>query len=219
MVVCLVCTQERDESEFYAGSKVRCKECRKSAQREYRSANLETVRSQDRRRRNSARPFSLTREERFWSHVTKGPRCWLWNGGTTRGGYANFWNGTSNIRANRYIWTVECGDIPYGLDVCHTCDTPLCVRPSHLWLGTGKENSEDMVAKGRNARGGDHAESVLTNEQAAEIRSRLEKGAIGRRLAFEFGVDPMTISRIKNNRTYVVERPPMKPYPDRWIAP
>lgn len=219
MVVCLVCTQERDESEFYAGSKVRCKECRRAAQREYRSANLEAVRSQDRKRRNSARPFSMTREERFWSYVTKGPDCWLWNGSITRGGYPSFWTGTYHVRGNRYVWKLNYGAIPSGFHVCHKCDTPLCVRLDHLWLGTKRENAEDMVAKARNARGGDHVAASLSNEQATEIRARLAGGAIGRRLAFEYGVHPMIISRIKNNRTYVVERPPMKPYPDRWIAP
>jgi hypothetical protein len=53
------------------------------------------------------------------------------------------------VRAHRFAWIEANGPVPAGLHVLHTCDNPLCVRPSHLWLGTQAENLADMTAKGR----------------------------------------------------------------------
>ena len=54
-------------------------------------------------------------------------------------------------RAHRLVYMIFCGPIRDDLHVCHTCDTRNCIEPTHLFLGTGKENSEDMVSKGRSA--------------------------------------------------------------------
>jgi hypothetical protein len=52
-------------------------------------------------------------------------------------------------RAPRLAWTLLRGEIPVGLSVCHRCDTPLCVNPDHLFLGTQRDNMYDAIAKGR----------------------------------------------------------------------
>lgn len=90
--------------------------------------------------------------ERFWRHVERSAGCWLWTAGCQSNGYGTFQVAVGDRRlAHRYSWSVHHGEIPAGLNVLHRCDTPACVRPDHLFLGTQKDNVADMRAKGRGA--------------------------------------------------------------------
>lgn len=94
---------------------------------------------------------------RLWSHVDRinddnEETCWPWRGPEYRGGYGSLLFMGRRETAPRAIYEAEHGPIPGGMSVCHRCDNPPCCRPSHLFLGTPKDNSEDMLAKGR-ARG------------------------------------------------------------------
>jgi hypothetical protein len=72
-------------------------------------------------------------------------QCWNWHGKRTVKK-----NRGSKVGPSRQMYERFCGSIEDGLFVCHSCDNPQCIRPSHLWLGTPKENIRDMVNKGRN---------------------------------------------------------------------
>lgn len=86
---------------------------------------------------------------RFWSKVERGPQCWIWQAACSPSGYGKFWVSGHEVRAHRFVWELMHGPIPEGLMVCHHCDTPPCVRPDHLFLGTGSDNMRDMARKRR----------------------------------------------------------------------
>jgi len=74
--------------------------------------------------------------------------CWLWDGIEYRG-YGKMRLGNKSLFAHRVSYALYKGVIPDGIIVRHTCDTPLCVNPNHLILGTQKDNRQDAVLRGR----------------------------------------------------------------------
>lgn len=75
--------------------------------------------------------------------------CVEWLGTRKESGYGVVSSGGRKYRAHRVVWTVCRGPIPPGMCVCHRCDNPNCINIDHLFLGTRKDNYDDMVAKGR----------------------------------------------------------------------
>lgn len=108
---------------------------------------------------------SVPLSERFWAKVKKTKSCWNWIGSVSRGrGQINI---GGKIRfASRVSWTIHEGRIPRGKKVLHRCDNPLCVRPSHLFLGSHYENMMDMQRKGRKA--------ILSFEDRSAVQRRPE---------------------------------------------
>lgn len=86
---------------------------------------------------------------RFWNHVLKTAKCWWWTGALDGQGYGRVRRDKVLHPAHRLAWIDANGPIPDGLYVCHRCDNRKCVRPDHLFLGTAKDNTQDMIAKGR----------------------------------------------------------------------
>jgi DNA invertase Pin-like site-specific DNA recombinase len=94
--------------------------------------------------------------------------------------------------------------------VCHTCDVPSCCNPEHLFLGTPKENSRDMINKGRNSPpprnphvvGSVHPGSKLTEAQVVVIRDLYERGETQQQIANMYGVARQTISKVVNHKRF-----------------
>jgi HNH endonuclease/helix-turn-helix, Psq domain len=132
---------------------------------------------------------------RFEKYVDRGrsPGCWLWTSTLNNRGYGRFSPGGSSITfpsvyAHRWAYEHFIGPIPAGLVVMHTCDTPACVNPAHLIVGTQAENSADMVIKGRTPCW------KLTPDQVSAVRQIYSAGGISQRaLAREYGVSQTTI--------------------------
>lgn len=157
-------------------------------------------------------------KEKFWSKVAitaNDKLCWNWQAGKTDDGYGHYYLGYRQLRANRAAYILYYGIEPNDKIVCHKCDNPACVNPHHLFLGTYKENSEDMVSKGRSAKGEKHGSvtkkgqyklpnTKLTAEQVIEMRElHLKEGIGARRLARKYGVCASNCSSILSRKTWV----------------
>ena len=155
---------------------------------------------------------------RFWSKIdcSVGPdSCWLWVASVDSRGYGQIGVAGKLVLAHRLAYELEVGP-PGALCVLHRCDVPRCCNPKHLFLGTKKDNSDDMIAKGRarkatgdaNAsrlyperrpRGEKHHGAKLTREDVLLIRSSAESGPT---LAKKFGVDRSNINCIRRGDTW-----------------
>lgn len=141
----------------------------------------------------------------FWTRTQvedKEDPCAVWTGTlSTTGGYGVYVRRGKPRMAHRHAWELAYGPIPDGLKVCHRCDNPPCIQPSHLFLGTTNDNNQDRHAKGRYAHGEDHAESRLTIVQVREMRDRYP-GETRAHLAREYGVGWSTVDGIVKRKAW-----------------
>ena len=164
--------------------------------------------------------FSMTMNKRFWAKVVKTEQCWLWTGAKRNKGYGAFVYVRDGLivqgRAHRYSWEMHVGPIPAGQCVLHACDTPACVRPTHLFLGSKADNNRDMCNKGRHRPGGTktppseckyergerHHASKLTASIVRKMRGEHNAGVSFSRLARRYGVSLVTAFNAVKRRTW-----------------
>lgn len=169
---------------------------------------------------------------RFWAKVHKTDTCWLWTASTTRYGYGRLQVSGHALLAHRIAYALAHGSLPDDLLVCHHCDTPACVRPDHLFLGTYADNRIDCIRKGRASsgdrhwthitpdriargaqsgantqperrpRGEDHARARLSTDQVRDIRARFANGEVPRHIARDYPVTYQNIMAIIHRKTW-----------------
>lgn len=132
--------------------------------------------------------------------------CVEWKRGT-HDGYGMIWANGRPQRTHRAAWAAANGPIPDGLHVLHKCDNRRCVNVEHLFLGTNADNVADKVAKHRqyfppDMKGENHPHSKLTDDKVREIRRLASQGHSNRYIARMFEVSIMTISFIRNFKTW-----------------
>ena len=144
----------------------------------------------------------------FWTKVARlGPGdCWEWGGALDTSGYGLVHLDSVLYKAHRVAYSVGKASQPGASYVCHSCDNPRCCNPSHLWLGTARDNAHDRDEKERQyaAQGEDHYRSILTTKQVIEIKTTLKnwEWGMGSALAKKYGVHEATISAIKQGRIW-----------------
>jgi hypothetical protein len=134
--------------------------------------------------------WNNVQRQHFDEHYTPEPMsgCWLWLRKVDRDGYGRIWTGSREIGAHKWSFIRTFGEIDPSLQVLHRCDTPSCVNPQHLFLGTISVNLQDASAKGRLAPFRRVPEQV--KRQIAD--SSLARNATAK----EFGVSPRTVQAI-----------------------
>lgn len=110
-------------------------------------------------------------------------------------------NGKKKVKAHRVAYELYTGPIPVNMCVCHKCDNPSCVNPEHLFLGTHKDNMQDMSRKNRanKPKGSASLRSKLVETQVIQIKQDKRSFA---EIAREYGVTPENISAIVRNKTW-----------------
>ena len=139
----------------------------------------------------------LTLRQRFERKYTvcDATGCWLWTGGkASKNGYGSMAPTAWGTLAHRISYGLFRGDIPPGKCVCHTCDTPSCVNPDHLFVGTIADNVADRDKKGRQVtlRGAKNVNAKLTGELVIEMRQRRVAGEGIVALAKAYGISAST---------------------------
>jgi len=135
--------------------------------------------------------------------------CWEWKGRVGKNGYGTFTLARGFPRgAHCVAYELAYGEnVPEGIEVCHTCDNPICVRPEHLFLGTHADNAADMVAKGRGVSprlsGESNPSAKLTEKQVQNIRASYIFGQVTQRdIAEQFGISQQQVSNIVNGKKW-----------------
>lgn len=111
----------------------------------------------------------------FLARVTKTDSCWLWKGSLDRDGYGATKIADVRLKAHLAAYFLFVGDFEDGKFVCHKCDNPTCVNPSHLFLGTHQDNERDKDLKGRRPVTHSHMTTDLTNEDVLAIRKQFNE--------------------------------------------
>lgn len=144
----------------------------------------------------------------FWAKVKQVGDCWEWQSSLDNKGYGKTRvPGTrAQYRAHRIAYYLSTGNDPAEMYVCHSCDNPKCVNPSHLFLGTALENNQDKMSKGRdkygNQKGHRNGNSKLSEDDARKVIALILEGKSNKQIATLMPVGHSLVSRIRVGRSW-----------------
>ena len=143
-------------------------------------------------------------KERIEEKVLRIPEagCWIWMGSSQVRGYGEIISNNRKHLAHRASYEAFVGKIPKGMYVCHACDNVACVNPNHLFLGTQKQNLQDMAAKGRSTRGSKNPMAKLNEAQVKLIRLALNEGMNSELLAVMYQTTAKNIRLIATGKRW-----------------
>ncbi|MDX9896524.1 MAG: HNH endonuclease [Desulfofustis sp.] len=120
--------------------------------------------------------------------------CWDWTASLNANGYGQIKQPGKRVNfiAHRLSYLIHYGAIPDGMSVCHTCDNPKCVKPSHLFLGSQQENLLDMARKGRSTM----HNAKIDEEKAFAIHKMAAEGMSQAKIGKAFGIGQQTVWKI-----------------------
>lgn len=130
----------------------------------------------------------------------KAEECWAWKGSGKGNGYGSLSFQGETTGAHRASYRLFKGEIPEGMDVCHTCDNRWCVNPHHLFIATRADNMADMSHKGRGYGG---CRKHLREHQVQEIIRRSQAGVPPREISETMNVNYATVTAILRGDSYV----------------
>ncbi len=123
--------------------------------------------------------------------------CWIWTGTIGSDGYGKAKRDGKTVRAHRLSYAFYKGDIPANTCVCHRCDTPLCVNPDHLWIGSHIENELDKTQKGRRSPSPSVSHPERLPKGESHHKAKLLDGTV--EVIYQMGVQNMTAEQIKES--------------------
>jgi hypothetical protein len=147
------------------------------------------------------------RAEAFWKKVrlVSPGECWEWTGYVNKHGYGvTSWDQKSML-SHRKAYKLTTGALPDdGKVLCHTCDNPPCCNPAHLFVGTGSENMQDSIAKGRFRRacGDANGKTKLLTPAVLDVRARFSRGETQTEISRELNINRSTVRNIVHRRTW-----------------
>lgn len=130
--------------------------------------------------------------------------CWLWNGRIKPDGYGAITVNRREKTAHREIYMRIKRIVLLRSELCcHRCDVRHCVRPSHIFVGSAKQNQEDMARKNRSSFGHRSGLARFKKEDALEIVRLYMSGEMNQsQLAEKYGVVQTVISDVVTGATW-----------------
>lgn len=130
--------------------------------------------------------------------------CWEWTAGKIKDGYGHVRYQRDMWLTHRLAWKLTKGSIPEGKRILHKCDNPPCINPDHLFIGTDKDNRDDMISKGRQRfpNGTEIGIAKLTDEKVREIRSLHAVGISYSEIGRRYGVSHVAVRLAIIGRTW-----------------